>query len=76
MTEAPSASPGIAVPSVLRLAVDHDFNQKILDGIARRVPGLDAIRVSAVGLAAATDRDVLAWAADDNRIVISHDARP
>lgn len=60
---------------MLRLVVDQDFNERVLVGVSRRLPALDAVRVLDVGLSRATDPEVLAWAADEGRIVLSHDRR-
>jgi predicted nuclease of predicted toxin-antitoxin system len=58
---------------MIRLLVDEDFNNDILRGLRRRVPDLDAPRVQAVGLAGAGDEAVLAHAAAENRVVLTHD---
>jgi predicted nuclease of predicted toxin-antitoxin system len=58
---------------VLRLISDENFDGDILRGIFRRNPALDIIRVQDVGLTSATDPDVLAWAATEGRIVLTHD---
>lgn len=60
---------------MLRLAVDQDFNEKIVNGIHRRLPSLDAVRVSDVGLAKAEDPEILAWAAGEGRVVLTHDRK-
>jgi hypothetical protein len=38
-----------------------------------RVPDLDLVRVQDVGLMHTPDPDILAWAATENRIVLTHD---
>ena len=58
---------------MIRLLVDEDFNNDILRGLRRRVPDLDALRVQAMGLAGAGDEAVLAHAAAENRVVLTHD---
>jgi hypothetical protein len=42
-------------------------------GLLLRQPGIDLIRVQDVGLAGAHDPDILAWAAENHRIVLTHD---
>ncbi len=42
-------------------------------GLLLRQPHLDIVRVQDVGLAGAEDPDILAWAAENNRIVLTHD---
>lgn len=58
---------------MLRLLTDNDFNGRIARGLLRRCPGIDLIRVQDVGLANAPDPDILAWAAENGRIVATHD---
>ena len=58
---------------MLRLAADENFNADILRGLLRRVPDLDIVRIQDAGLSGADDAAVLEWAADDGRIVLTHD---
>jgi hypothetical protein len=58
---------------MLRLATDEDFNNRIVRGLLRRQPDLDIVRVQDAGLAGMSDEDVLAWAASEGRILITHD---
>jgi hypothetical protein len=58
---------------MLRLLADENFNGDIVRGLRLRDPELDLVRVQDVGLAGASDSDVLAWAADNSRIVLTHD---
>ena len=58
---------------MLRLATDEDFNNRIVRGLMRRQPDLDVVRVQDAGLAGKSDKDVLAWAASEGRILITHD---
>jgi len=57
----------------MRLLADENFNQKIVRGLMRRNSDLNITSVHDVGLRGATDADVLAWAAEDGRIVLTHD---
>lgn len=41
--------------------------------LLERMPGLDVVRVREVGLARAADPDVLAWAATEGRVLLTHD---
>ena len=59
---------------MLRLVTDEDFNRRVLDGLLARQPGLDIVRMQDVGLSGAGDPDVRAWAAQEGRIVLTHDA--
>ena len=58
---------------MLRLLADENFNDEIVRGLLLRQPGLDLVRVPDVGLAGADDPDILAWAAENNRIVLTYD---
>jgi hypothetical protein len=58
---------------VIRLASDENFDGDILRGLLRLLPDLDVSRVQDVGLAGSLDPDILAWAADEGRILLTHD---
>ncbi len=58
---------------MLRLAADENFNGDIVRGLLRRNPKLDIIRVQDVGLSGADDPSVLQWAADQGRVIVTHD---
>ncbi len=52
---------------------DEDFNRRIVRGLRRRLPQLDIVRVQDVGLITRPDTEVLEWAANENRVVLTHD---
>lgn len=52
---------------------DENFNGDILRRLYRHRAELDVVRIQDVGLSAALDPDVLAWAADEGRILLTHD---
>jgi hypothetical protein len=58
---------------MLRLLADENFNGDIVRGLMLRKPDLDLVRVQDVGLSGADDPDILAWSADNGRIVLTHD---
>ncbi len=60
-----------------RLALDHNFNRMLWAAVERQVAPqvLDVTQLAPVGLANAPDEEVLAWAADQGRILLTHDAR-
>src|SRR5260370_21456233 len=60
---------------MIRLLVDQNFNQHIVDGLVRRDSSLDLVHVRGVGLAAASDATILDWAASQGRILLTHDRR-
>jgi predicted nuclease of predicted toxin-antitoxin system len=57
----------------MKLLADEDFNNHILRGLLRRFPELDVVRVQDVGLIGRHDREVLEWATNENRLVLTHD---
>jgi hypothetical protein len=59
---------------MLLLAADEDFNSDIVRGLLRRKPELDIARIQDVGLSGANDPTVLAWAAQEGRVLLTHDA--
>lgn len=58
---------------MLRLLADEDFNNDILRGVRRRLPRLDMLRLQDTEGAGQNDEDVLEWAAQHERVVLSHD---
>ena len=57
----------------LRFLVDEDFDNDILRGVLRRRPEVDIVRAQDVGLLGLKDPAVLEWAAQEGRIVLTHD---
>ncbi len=57
----------------MRLLTDENFNGAILRGLMRRLPTLDVIRVQDVGLKNTDDPIILEWAANEGRILLTHD---
>jgi hypothetical protein len=58
---------------MFRLLADENFNGDIVRGLLLRQPNVDIVRVQDVGLAGADDPDLLAWASENDRIVLTHD---
>lgn len=58
---------------MLRLLADENFNGDVIRGLRARSPQLDIVRVQDVALAGAEDPQVLLWAAEHGRIVLTHD---
>jgi predicted nuclease of predicted toxin-antitoxin system len=58
---------------MLRLLADENFNGDILRGLLLIQPDVDIIRAQDVQLAGEDDRGILAWAARNDRIVLTHD---
>jgi predicted nuclease of predicted toxin-antitoxin system len=60
---------------VLRLAADENVDARVLRGLLLRARDLDVVRAQDAGLSGATDPQVLAWAAVEQRVLLSHDVR-
>jgi hypothetical protein len=58
---------------MIGLAIDENFNNDVLRGLLRRRPGLDVVRAQDAGLSSVDDPAVLAWAAQEGRVLVSHD---
>jgi hypothetical protein len=58
---------------VLQILADENFNQDIVSGILLRDPGADIVNVHVVGLVATDDREILEWAANHGRALLTHD---
>ena len=58
---------------MIKLATDENFDGDILRGLLRRLPELDVVRVQDAGLEATPDPTILAWAAGEERILLTHD---
>jgi len=59
----------------VRLATDENFHRAILRGLLRRQPHLDVTSVQDAGLTGADDPYVLAWAAVEGRVLLTHDGQ-
>lgn len=58
---------------MIRLAADENFRGTIVRGLLRHAPSLDIVRVQDVGLAGADDPAILQWAAENHRVLLTHD---
>ena len=59
----------------LKFLADENLFSAIYRGLLRRKPMIDIVRVQDVGLIGADDPAVLAWAADNDRVVLTHDIK-
>ena len=57
----------------MRFLFDEDLNRRILRGLLRRIPDLDFRSAHDPDLLASSDNEILAIAAADRRLVVSHD---
>jgi len=60
---------------MLAFLADENYNNVIVRGLLRMQPDLDLVRVQDVGLYGASDPTVLVWAAQDNRLLLTHDVQ-
>lgn len=58
---------------MLSFAVDENFNIHIVNGVLRRLPTADIVRVQDAGLEGADNPSVLEWAAYEERVLLTHD---
>lgn len=57
----------------MRFLADENLNYDLVRATLRQGVAIDIVRVQDVGLAGTDDPTVLAWAAAENRVVVTHD---
>jgi predicted nuclease of predicted toxin-antitoxin system len=67
--------PESAEHNPLRFLADENFNGKLLTGLLNALSELDVIRVQDTDKAGSPDPKLLAWAAEQNRILLTHDVQ-
>jgi hypothetical protein len=58
----------------MRWVADENYNNDILRGLRRRQPEIDIVRIQDVGLSGIDDPTLLEWAAQEGRVLLTHDA--
>ncbi|MGF1514613.1 MAG: DUF5615 family PIN-like protein [Elainellaceae cyanobacterium] len=58
---------------MIQLLADENLDNTIIRGLLRRNLDTDIIRIQDIGLSGADDPTVLAWAAEQGRILLTHD---
>lgn len=58
---------------MIKLLADENLDNAIIRGLLRRNPDIDIVRVQDMGLSGQDDPTVLAWAASEGRILLTHD---
>ena len=58
---------------MLKLLADENFDNTIIRGLLRRNAGTDIVRVQDVALSGKDDPTVLTWAAQEHRVLLTHD---
>ena len=59
---------------MIRFAADENFNWNVVRGIRQQDPSVDILTIQDAGMRGALDEDVLVWAANEGRVLLSHDA--
>lgn len=60
---------------MLRFLADQNFDGDIVRGLLRRLRDLDLVSAYEADLSEAPDPDLLEWAAEQERVVLTHDRR-
>jgi len=60
---------------MLALLIDENLNHRIVRGLSRTLPEIDYAIAQNVGLQGRPDPALLAWAADQRRILVTHDLK-
>ena len=60
---------------MLRLLIDENLDHRILRGLRLRLPHLDFAVVQETEIKGAKDPPLLAWAAEHNRLLVTHDLK-
>jgi len=58
---------------MLRFLIDENLDQRIIRGLRLRLPRLDYVTVRQISMTGLSDPALLEWAANEGRIVITHD---
>ena len=58
---------------MIRFVADENFNGAIVRGLLRQRSAVDLVRVQDAALSGINDPDLLAWAAREQRVVLTHD---
>ena len=59
----------------MRFLADENFNGKLLAGLRATYPEIDIVRVQDTDMLASPDPELLAWAAEQGRILLTHDVQ-
>lgn len=60
---------------MIRLLADENFDGRVLARICKERSDLDVVRVQDEGLGSTPDPEILAWAAQEGRILLTHDKK-
>ena len=57
----------------IKLLTDEDFSHRAIRGVRLKLPNIDLVTVQQAGLRTASDKNVLQFAAETGRVLLSHD---
>lgn len=57
----------------IKLLTDEDFSHRAIRGVRLKLPDVDLVTVQEAGLRTASDRNILKFAAETRRVLLSHD---
>jgi predicted nuclease of predicted toxin-antitoxin system len=60
---------------VISFLADENLKRKIISGLFRRNPSVDVFTAQNAGLTGVDDRTLLEWAAQHNRVLLTHDVQ-
>ncbi len=60
---------------MLRLLADQNFDHDMLRELVRRIPQIDVVTAFEIGMSEATDPELLTWAAQNGRVIVTFDHR-
>ena len=60
---------------MLKLATDENVDGRVIRGLLAGMPDLDIVRAQDAGFSGADDPSILAWAAAEGRVLLTHDVR-
>lgn len=58
---------------MIAFLADENLNTTVILALRHRLPGIDLVRAIDVGLTGVDDETLLAWAATENRVLLTHD---
>ncbi len=60
---------------MFKFAADENFDGRLVQGLRRRLPGVEIVRIQDEGLRGASDPEVLDWCAANGYLLLTHDVR-
>ena len=60
---------------MLKFLADENYNNHVVRGLRRQLPELDLVRVHELGMLETPDPELLEWAAQEGRIILTRDRR-